>query len=107
MRTDKQLSERYYDDIISSLVNHTFDLEMLKEKKRIPVNNRALVEAGIGKPGDVVTYYFGGHITKRGCVKNTPVQSGEYLAEYYIREVEKLKLEVDKVVNLNKSLVAV
>ena len=107
MRTDKKVSQTYYDDIISSLMNHTFDLEMLKEKKRIPVNGKALVEAGIGKPGDVVTYYFGGHITKRGCVKNVPVQSGEYLAEYYIREVTKLKQEVDEVVSLSKSLVTV
>ncbi|MCL2937247.1 MAG: hypothetical protein MGU50_12065 [Trichodesmium sp. MAG_R02] len=66
--------------------------------QRIPVNNKALVNAGIGKPGDVVTYYYTGSISKRGALKNIPTQNKPYFPEYYISEIHKLKEEVDTIV---------
>ena len=107
MRTDRQLADKYYQDIVSDLQNHTFDLEKLKVKQRIPVNNKSLVEAGIGKPGDVVVYYHTGTVTKRGCVKSVPTQTEPYLAEYYVKEVAKLKQQVDEIVTTKEELVLV
>ena len=98
LRSGNELANQYYQELVTSLESGEFDLEKLKVTQRIPVNNKALVKAGIGKPGDVVTYYHTGSISKRGAVKNIPTQNKPYLPEYYISEIKKLKQEVDTIV---------
>ena len=95
-RKSPEEAEIYYEQIINSLNSGDYNLEELIIRQRIPANSKALLS--LGDVGDVVSYYWGGSITKRGAIKKEPVQSGDYLAKHYINEVNKLKENIIKVI---------
>ena len=95
-RKSPQEAESYYQQIINSLDSGNHNLEELTIRQRIPVNSKALLP--LGEIGEVITYYWGGEVTKRGAIKKRPIQSGDYLAKYYINEVNKLKANISKVI---------
>ncbi len=88
----------YLDGVTGSLADGSYPVEELTVKQRIPKNSKALIESGLGNIGDVVSYYYGGEVTQRGSIKQKPVSDGDYLAAYYIREINKLKKEIDDIV---------
>ena len=63
--------------------------------------DKALQENDLGKIGDIVTYWWSGHVTKRGAIKRKPTNSEPYLPEFYTKELSGLKKLVDEVVNQN------
>ena len=95
-RKSPEEAETYYEQVINSLNSGDYNLEELIIRQRIPANSKALLS--LGDVGDVVSYYWGGSITKRGAIKKEPVQSGDYLAKHYINEVNKLKENIIKVI---------
>gem|GEM_PF-4590102 len=95
-RESLEKANNYYENIINSLDSGNHDVKDLTIKQRIPSNSKILLP--LGKIGDVITYYWGGHVTKRGAIKREAVQSGEYLAPYYVKEVSKLRDSILKVI---------
>lgn len=91
-------STHYYDSVIKQLTERTVDTAVLKVKQRIAANSKTLVEHNIGQPGDVVTYLWSGHVSPRGAIKLYPSTGDDYLPEYYIKEIDKLKKEIDSVI---------
>ena len=113
MLESKGSANDLYTNVRESLISGTYPLEELKIKQRIPDNSKVLVETGIGKPGDVVEFYWGcertyktlktkknpdGTPVVREKVSKIPVTSGKYYPEFYIDQVNTLKGEVDEVV---------
>ena len=94
-RKSPEEAENYYEDLVKSLKSGEHNLEDLIVKQRIPKNNKALLP--LGEVGDVIEYYWGGHVTQRGVVKNVPTQTKEYLPEYYIKEINALRSSIMEV----------
>ena len=91
-------STHYYDSMRQQISDRSVDTSLLFIKQRIATNSKTLVENGIGQPGDVVTYLWSGHISPRGAIKKKPSTGDDYLPEYYIKEIDKLKKEIDSVI---------
>lgn len=96
MLESKDLANEYYEFIITSLKERTIDISLLKKRVRIAVNSKRLLP--LGKVGETVEHYEGGVVTKRGAIKPQPITEGDYLIEYYVSEVNKLKNEVDNII---------
>ena len=88
-------AEDYYQEVRSMLISGDIPVQDLTITRKISTNEKNLVELGLGKQGDRVSYWFKQHIrlhAKTGRqLKSMPVEtnSGEYWAEYYIGELDE------------------
>jgi DNA polymerase, archaea type len=89
-------ADEYYQETRSMLANGDLPVEDLTITRKIAANEKNLVELGLGKPGDTVSYWFQQHIrthAKTGRdLKPRPIEtnSGEYWAEYYLNELDEV-----------------
>ncbi|WP_373538775.1 DNA polymerase domain-containing protein [Chamaesiphon sp.] len=85
----------YYQEIRSLLTAGNLPIEDLIITRKISTNEKNLVELGLGKPGDTVSYWYKQHIrlhAKTGRpLKPQPIEtsSGEYWADYYVTELDE------------------
>jgi DNA polymerase elongation subunit (family B) len=90
-----EAAEDYYQDVRSMLASGDLPVEDLTITRKISINEKNLVELGIGKPGERVSYWykrFDRHHAKTGrALKPYPIEtsSGEYWAEYYVTELDE------------------
>ncbi|MDE5071433.1 MAG: ribonuclease H-like domain-containing protein [Trichodesmium sp. St5_bin8] len=89
------IAENYYNNLVDELKSGNYDLKELTVRQRIPKNSKALLS--LGEVGEVIHYYWGGTVTKRGAIKKQPIQTGDYLPEYYVKEVSSLKKSISEV----------
>jgi DNA polymerase, archaea type len=90
-----EAAEAYYQDVRSMLANGDIPVEDLTITRKISTNEKNLVELGLGKPGERVSYWYREHIrlhAKTGRqLKPMPVEtnSGNYWSEYYVTELDE------------------
>jgi DNA polymerase, archaea type len=90
-----EAAEDYYQDVRSQLASGDLPVEDLTITRKISTNEKNLVELGIGKTGERVSYWykrFDRHHAKTGrALKPYPIEtsSGEYWAEYYVTELDE------------------
>jgi DNA polymerase, archaea type len=91
-----EAAEGYYQDVRSQLASGDLPVEDLTITRKISTNEKNLVELGLGKQGDRVSYWYKQHIrlhAKTGRqLKSCPIEtnSGDYWAEYYIGELDEV-----------------
>jgi DNA polymerase, archaea type len=91
-----EAAEDYYQETRSLLAAGDLPVEDLTITRKISTNEKSLVELGIGKPGERVSYWyrrFDRYHSKTGKpLKPMPVQanSGEYWADYYVGELDEV-----------------
>ena len=89
-----EAAEDYYQEVRSLLTSGDIPVEDLTITRKISTNEKNLVELGLGKPGERVSYWYKQHIrlhAKTGrTLKPMPVEtnSGEYWADYYVTELD-------------------
>jgi DNA polymerase, archaea type len=87
-------AEDYYQETRSMLTSGDLPIEDLTITRKISTNEKNLVELGLGKQGDRVSYWFKRldrcHSKTGKPLKPMPVEtiSGEYWAEYYLTELD-------------------
>jgi DNA polymerase, archaea type len=90
-----EAAEDYYQDVRSQLASGDLPVEDLTITRKISTNEKNLVELGIGKTGERVSYWykrFDRHHAKTGrALKPYPIETscGEYWAEYYVTELDE------------------
>lgn len=81
----KASAQYFYDDIVEQLMLHEYPLENLIVKRKIRVNEKTLVELGLGQPGENTWYYFKlDRIGAKGKKYYVQTQTGEYSEDFYI-----------------------
>jgi DNA polymerase, archaea type len=89
-------AEDYYQETRSLLAAGDLSVEDLTITRKISTNEKGLVELGIGKQGERVSYWykrFDRYHSKTGKpLKPMPVQtnSGEYWVDYYVEELDEV-----------------
>ena len=87
-------AEDYHQQTRSLLIDRRIDVEDLTITRKIGSAEKNLVELGIGKPGDRVSYWYQKHTrthAKTGRpLKPRPIEtnSGEYWVDYYVGELD-------------------
>ncbi len=87
-------AQAYYQEIRSMLASGDLPVEDLTITRKISASEKNLVELGLGKPGDTVSYWYREHIrlhAKTGKpLKPVAIEtnSGEYWAGYYVTELD-------------------
>jgi DNA polymerase, archaea type len=90
-----EAAEAYYQEVRAMLTSGDIPVEDLTITRKISTNEKNLVELGLGKPGDMVSYWYKQHIrthAKTGrALKPMPIEtnSGEYWADYYLSELDE------------------
>jgi DNA polymerase, archaea type len=90
-----EAAEGYYQEVRSMLTSGDLSVEDLTITRKISTSEKNLVELGIGRPGDRVSYWYKQHIrthAKTGrALKPMPIEtnSGEYWADYYLIELDE------------------
>jgi DNA polymerase, archaea type len=88
-------AEDYYQEVRQVLASGDIPVEDLTITRKISTSEKNLVELGIGKPGDRVSYWykrFDRYHAKTGRpLKPMPIEtnSGEYWADYYVTELDE------------------
>jgi DNA polymerase elongation subunit (family B) len=99
-----EAAEDYYQEVRSKLSSGDLPVDDLTITRKISISEKNLVELGLGKPGDRVSYWYRQHIrlhAKTGrplkpcatCSRQRfaiETNSGEYWAEYYIGELDEV-----------------
>jgi DNA polymerase, archaea type len=91
-----EAAEDYYQEVRSMLSSGDLPVDDLTITRKISISEKNLVELGLGKPGERVSYWYRQHIrlhAKTGrplkpCAIET--NSGEYWSEYYIGELDEI-----------------
>lgn len=89
-------SEAYYQEVRSMLASGDIPVEDLTITRKISTSEKNLVELGLGKPGDRVSYWHKRldryHAKTGKPLKPMPVEtnSGEYWADYYVTELDEV-----------------
>jgi DNA polymerase, archaea type len=89
-------AEEYYQEVRSMLTSGDIPVEDLTITRKISTNEKNLVELGLGKPGERVSYWYkrlDRYHSKTGRpLKHCPIEtsSGEYWAEYYVTELDEV-----------------
>ena len=73
-----------------SIINNTIDVELLTYERTIKRGEKKIVEAGLGKAGDKVKFYYGSN--------KIPVTNGNYDKKFYLDELQKMKREIDDII---------
>jgi hypothetical protein len=95
-----EAAEAYYQEVRSGIASGDIPVEDLTITRKISTSEKNLVELGIGKPGETVSYWYGEHIrlhAKTGRpLKPIPVEtnSGEYWTDYYVTELDRAYWEI-------------
>lgn len=98
-----QAAEEYYQTIRAALQEYRIPLEQLTVTSKIRVNEKAIVDRGLGKPGDRVSYYWSEqkcfHVKTNKPIKSRAVHSGissgdSYWAHWYVKELDKRYQEI-------------
>jgi DNA polymerase, archaea type len=90
-----EAAENYYQEVRSMLASGDIPVEDLTITRKISISEKNLVELGLGKPGDTVSYWYRENIrvhAKTGKpLKPSPIEtnSGEYWADYYVTELDE------------------
>lgn len=79
----------FYYEISQSIRSNQYPTEKLAITESIKKNSKTLVELGLGKPGDRITYWF-----KKDGKKSIPTISEPYDPEYYLKRLETQLFEV-------------
>jgi DNA polymerase, archaea type len=93
-------AEVYYQEVRSMLISGDIPVEDLTITRKISTNEKNLVELGLGKPGERVSYWykrFDRYHSKTGRpLKPCPIEtsSGEYWSEYYVTELDEVYLVI-------------
>jgi DNA polymerase, archaea type len=91
-----EAAEAYYQEVQSMLASGDIPIEDLTITRKISTNEKNLVELGIGKQGDRVSYWYKQnirlHAKTGGQLKSMPIEttSGGYWGEYYIGEIDEI-----------------
>jgi DNA polymerase, archaea type len=91
-----EAAEAYYQEVRQMLSSGDIPVEDLTITRKISTNEKNLVELGLGKPGDRVSYWykrFDRYHAKTGKpLKPSAIEtnSGEYWAEYYVTELDEV-----------------
>jgi DNA polymerase, archaea type len=91
-----EAADGYYQEVRSMLTSGDLPVEDLTITRKISTNEKNLVELGLGKAGERVSYWFkrlDRYHSKTGRpLKPMPVEtnSGEYWAEYYLTELDEV-----------------
>jgi DNA polymerase, archaea type len=91
-----EASEVYYQEVRSMLASGDLPVEDLTITRKISTNEKNLVELGLGKPGDRVSYWYKKmdryHAKTARPFKPMPVEtnSGEYWSDYYLTELDEV-----------------
>lgn len=95
-----EVAESYYKDIRTQLDTGVMDISQLTITRKIRKGEKNLIELGIGKEGDTVSYWLTEqkryHNTSKKPLKSIPVetQTGDYWAEFYIRDIDQLHADI-------------
>jgi DNA polymerase, archaea type len=90
-----EAAEDYYQEVRQMLTCGDIPVEDLTITRKISTNEKNLVELGLGKPGDRVSYWYRQELryhSKTGKpLKPMPIEtnSGEYWADYYVTELDE------------------
>ena len=90
-----EAAEDYYQEVRSMLTSGDIPIEDLTITRKISTSEKNLVDLGLGKPGERVSYWYKQQIrlhAKTGrTLKPMPVEtnSGEYWADYYVTELDR------------------
>jgi hypothetical protein len=82
------------------LASGDIPVEDLTITRKISTSEKNLVELGIGKPGDTVSYWYREHIRlhEKTGKQLKPIEietnSGEYWTEYYVTELDRAYGEI-------------
>lgn len=93
-------AEAYYQSVRTSLIDEEMPVEQLTITRKIAISENNLVDLGIGKRGDRVSYWYKKHIiyhSKTGRpLKPRPIETNrdEYWSEYYLDRLDKAKNEI-------------
>jgi DNA polymerase, archaea type len=93
-------AQAYYQETRSMLASGDIPVEDLTITRKISTSEKNLVELGIGKPGDTVSYWYREQIRLHGKtgkpLKPTEIEtnSGEYWTEYYVTELDRAYGEI-------------
>lgn len=106
-------AESYHRQLLQQIQSGQLGIDWVQVTRKISTNEKQLVEAGLGKAGDKVTYYLTEQL--RFHAKNgKPLTSatlrtteGPYFIGHYLKEVEKMHTEILKVITGQKRLVTV
>lgn len=91
-----EAAEAYYQEIRSLLTSGDIPVEDLTITRKISTNEKNLVELGLGKPGQRVSYWykrFDRYHSKTGKLLkplSVKTNSGEYWADYYVTELDEV-----------------
>ncbi len=91
-----EAAKAYYQEVRSLLTSGDISVKDLTITRKISTNEKNLVELGIGKAGERVSYWykrFDRYHSKTGKpLKSIPVEtnSGEYWSEYYVTELDEV-----------------
>jgi DNA polymerase, archaea type len=89
-----EAADEYYQEVRSMLTSGDLPVEDLTITRKISTNEKNLVELGLGKPGDRVSYWYKKmdryHAKTARPLKPMPVEtnSGEYWSDYYLTELD-------------------
>jgi DNA polymerase, archaea type len=90
-----EAAEVYYQEVRSMLTSGDLPVEDLTITRKISTNEKNLVELGLGKPGERVSYWYkrlDRYHSKTGRpLKPCPIEtnSGEYWSDYYVTELDE------------------
>jgi DNA polymerase, archaea type len=91
-----EAADAYYQEVRSMLTSGDLPVEDLTITRKISTNEKNLVELGLGKPGDRVSYWYKKmdryHAKTARPLKPMPVEtnSGEYWSDYYLTELDEV-----------------
>lgn len=98
LNSDKQSVKKHIQKVKTQLLTGKYPVENLVIKRKIKDNEKALVELGVGKPGEVVKYYMADNPegkTKKDMYKPVKLGSGiPYSVTYYLTEYDSLVKEI-------------
>ncbi len=95
-----EAAETYYQEVRSMLGSGDIPVEDLTNTRKISTSEKNLVELGLGKPGDRVSYWYKRldryHAKTGKALKPSAIEtnSGEYWAEYYVTELDEVYRQV-------------
>ncbi len=84
-------ADHYFNKILNDIRTNRIDKSKITVNRIIRKGEKKLVNAGIGEPGDRVSFYIG--------IGEQPTASGNYDPVYYINMISKIKREIDGVIN--------
>jgi DNA polymerase, archaea type len=83
----------YYQGVRESIITGTINIADLTITRRIAKSEKAIVERGLGQPGDRVRYWFGKELQHRNRKPPrevaVPITSGDYWPTYYLDRLDQ------------------